>query len=81
MIVATGRSSRQVQGLADKLVDKLTEFGLKGVRTEGQRFGDWVVVDAGDIIVHLFRPEVREFYNIEKMWRSGALFDTVPHTA
>jgi ribosome-associated protein len=76
MIIATGRSSRQVSALADKLVDVLSKIGIKNVRVEGQRHGDWVVVDAGDIIVHLFRPEVREFYNIEKMWRAGALFET-----
>lgn len=75
MIVASGRSSRQVSALAEKLVERLSEAGHKGLRTEGMRSGDWVVVDAGDVIVHLFRPEVREFYNIEKMWRSA------PHLA
>lgn len=69
MIVATGRSNRQVIALADKISDSMTEAGYTRPRTEGMPHGDWVVVDAYDIIVHLFRPEVRDFYNIEKMWR------------
>ncbi len=80
MIVASGRSSRQVAALADKLVDHFAKIGIKNVRTEGQRQGDWVIVDAGDIIVHLFRPEVREFYNIEKMWRAMPLMGTQTET-
>ena len=74
MIVASGRSARQVGALADRLVDKLTENGYKNIRVEGQRQADWIVVDVGDVIVHLFRPEVRAFYNIEKMWRGAHLF-------
>lgn len=69
MIIASGSSSRQVTALADKLVDALAEKNVKDTRTEGLRNGDWVVVDAHDIIIHIFRPEVRSFYNIEKMWR------------
>ena len=69
MIVATGRSNRQVIGLADKISEQLKEAGYMIPRTEGLPHGDWVVVDAYDIIIHLFRPEVRDFYNIEKMWR------------
>jgi ribosome silencing factor RsfS/YbeB/iojap len=69
MIVATGQSNRQVIALADKVSEKLKEAGYLGPRVEGMPHGDWVIVDAYDIIVHLFRPEVREFYNIEKMWR------------
>ena len=56
--------------LVDKLSDRLKARGVKGITTEGKDQGNWVVVDTGDIIVHLFRPEVREFYNIEKMWSS-----------
>lgn len=78
MIVASGRSSRQVAALADKLVDRLAEVGIKNTRVEGARQGDWVVVDAGDVIVHIFRPEVREFYNIEKMWRAMPLMSGSP---
>ena len=69
MIVATGRSNRQVIALADKISDAMLEAGYTRPRSEGMPHGDWVVVDAYDIIVHLFRPEVRDFYNIEKMWR------------
>ena len=68
MIIANGRSSRQVVGLAGKIKEKLAEHGLKA-KTEGTAQGDWGVVDCIDIIVHLFRPEVREFYGIEKMWK------------
>ena len=69
MIFATGRSNRQVVALADKIADAMLEAGYSRPRAEGMPHGDWVVVDAYDVIVHLFRPEVREFYNIEKMWR------------
>lgn len=69
MIVASGTSSRQVASFSDKIAEKLkgTEFDV--LRTEGLPQADWVVVDCGDVIVHLFRPEVREFYAIEKMWQ------------
>lgn len=68
MIVASGTSSRHVHALADKLKHRLEMQGVKNLRIEGAAQSDWIVIDAGDIIVHLFRPEVREFYNIEKMW-------------
>ena len=70
MMVATGRSDRHVGAIADQVLQKLKEAGMTGVRIEGQQTCDWVVVDAGAIIVHVFRPEVREFYNIEKMWQA-----------
>lgn len=69
MIVASGRSTRQVAALASKIKEKLAFYNHRHVKTEGATQGDWVIVDAGDVIVHLFRPEVREFYRIEKMWR------------
>lgn len=69
MIVASGTSSRQVAAMAEKLQVRLKGLGLSDVRIEGKDQCNWVIVDAGDIIVHLFRPEVREFYNIEKMWQ------------
>ena len=72
MIIASGQSSRQIAGFAGKLKDKLQEYGMRA-RSEGEAQGDWVVIDAIDVIVHLFRPEVREFYNIEKMWRPEAI--------
>jgi len=68
MVIATGRSTRQVSAIAEKLADRLkTEFGLVA-KLEGRETGDWVLIDAGDVIVHVFRPEVREFYQLEKMW-------------
>ena len=68
MVIASGRSSRQVAAIAEHLADRLKqELGLI-VRMEGKELGDWVLIDAGDVIVHVFRPEVREFYQLEKMW-------------
>ena len=72
MVIATGRSKRHVSALADHLLRKLKESGEKNIRTEGQKTGDWVLVDAGDVVVHIFREEVREFYGIEKMWATEA---------
>lgn len=68
LIVASGRSSRHVAALADHVLRKLKDAGVKDVRVEGLPHADWVLVDAGDVVVHLFRPEVRTFYNIEKIW-------------
>jgi len=68
MVVASGRSTRQVSSISQKLVDTLkTDLGRLS-KVEGKDAGDWVLIDTGDIIVHVFRPEVREFYQIEKMW-------------
>ena len=75
LVVASGRSARHVGALADHIMRNLKEAGVKDVRVEGLPQGDWVLVDAGDIVVHLFRPEVRSFYNIEKIW-SGATPDS-----
>lgn len=71
MVVASGRSNRHVGAIADNVVEHLHKAGLRDVRVEGMRQCDWVLIDAGDVIVHIFRPEVREFYNLEKMWASG----------
>jgi ribosome-associated protein len=68
MVVASGRSQRHVGAIADNLVRKLKEAGFGKARVEGTPQCDWVLIDAGDVIVHIFRPEVREFYNLEKMW-------------
>jgi len=71
MIIASGRSSRQVASMAAKLAERIkAEFG-KPVRIEGLPTADWVLIDADDVIVHLFRPEVRSFYNLERMWAFG----------
>ena len=68
MVVASGRSQRHVGAVADHLIRKLKEKGFGRTRVEGLPHCDWVLIDAGDVIVHIFRPEVREFYNLEKMW-------------
>ncbi|GHG85189.1 ribosome silencing factor [Pseudodonghicola xiamenensis] len=68
MVIASGRSSRQIAAMAEHLQERLKkEFGVIA-KIEGQDIGDWVLLDTGDVIVHLFRPEVREFYQLEKMW-------------
>jgi ribosome-associated protein len=68
MVIASGRSTRQVGAMADHLMRKVKTDGFGTATTEGMPQNDWVLIDAGDVIVHLFRPEVRAFYNIEKMW-------------
>jgi ribosome-associated protein len=68
MVIASGRSDRHVSSIAQQVQQKLKETGLARVRVEGKDAGDWVLVDAGDVMIHVFRPEVREFYNLEKMW-------------
>nr|WP_233545031.1 ribosome silencing factor [Pseudooceanicola sediminis] len=68
MIVCSGRSSRQVSSIADKLSERLKHASGRTAKIEGKETGDWVLIDTGDIIVHVFRPEVREFYQLEKMW-------------
>ncbi len=69
MIIASGRSHRHVGAIADHLDKKLREIGVSQLRVEGLPHCDWVLVDAGDAMVHLFRPEVRSFYNLEKIWQ------------
>jgi ribosome-associated protein len=69
MIIASGRSSRQVSAISEKLVDNIKQDFGRPSKVEGKGAGDWVLIDAGDIIVHVFRPEVREFYQLEKMWQ------------
>lgn len=68
MVIASGRSTRQVAAMAQKLAERIKQAGLGKVRLEGLPAADWVVIDAGDVVVHLFRPEVRSFYNLERMW-------------
>jgi ribosome-associated protein len=68
MVIATGRSQRQVSALAERVLAAIRERGGRRATAEGMRQGDWVLIDAGDVIVHLFRPDVRGFYNLEKMW-------------
>jgi ribosome-associated protein len=68
MVVTSGRSQRHVSAVADHVIKDLKDGGGAHVRVEGMRQGDWVLIDAGDVIVHVFRPDVRAFYNLEKMW-------------
>ena len=71
MVIASGRSTRQVASMAAKLADKIKERFGRNVRIEGLPAADWVLIDADDVIVHIFRPEVRNFYNLERMWAFG----------
>lgn len=75
MVIASGRSTRQVAAMAQKLSERIKAATGNPVRMEGLPAADWVLVDAGDVVVHLFRPEVRSFYNLEKMWGMGAAGD------
>ncbi|WP_315900506.1 ribosome silencing factor [Maritimibacter alkaliphilus] len=68
MLICSGRSSRQVSAIAEKLVDRLKQEYGRLSKIEGKETGDWVLIDTGDVIIHVFRPEVREFYQLEKMW-------------
>ena len=72
MVVTSGRSQRHVGAVAEHVVKDLKAAGMTGIRVEGQRQADWVLIDAGDVIVHVFRPEVRAFYDLEKMWTGGS---------
>ena len=68
MVIATGTSNRHVQSTADKVVDVLRMHGVRSVGIEGGKIGDWVLIDFGDVIVHVMREETRDFYNLEKLW-------------
>ena len=72
MVIATGTSGRHIAALADHLAERLKADGIKGVVVEGKDQGDWVLIDSGDVLVHLFRPEVRDFYQLEKLWSASA---------
>ena len=79
MIVASGRSHRHVAAVADHLLKALKDAGFGNARVEGLAAADWVLIDSGDIIVHIFRPEVREFYNLEKMWSAERPSEPLAH--
>lgn len=72
MVICSGRSSRQVAAISEKLSDRIKEQFRLTAKMEGKETGDWVLIDTGDVIVHVFRPEVREFYQLEKMWLPGS---------
>ncbi|RRH74820.1 ribosome silencing factor [Falsigemmobacter faecalis] len=76
MVICSGRSSRQVAAIAEKLSERLKEQFRIFAKMEGKETADWVLVDSSDVIVHIFRPEVREFYQLEKMWMPGAAHTT-----
>jgi ribosome-associated protein len=77
MVIASGRSQRHVGAIAEQLRDALKDEGCQNLRVEGMPHCDWVLIDTGDIIVHIFRPEVREFYNLEKMWSADRPTDPI----
>ncbi len=79
MVVASGRSHRHVAAVAEHLLKALKDAGLGNARVEGLSGADWVLIDTGDVIVHIFRPEVREFYNLEKMWQAPDLEEETLH--
>lgn len=79
MVIASGRSNRHVAAVADHLLRRLKATGHGDAKVEGLTGADWVLIDAGDIIVHVFRPEVREFYNLEKMWQTPDLEEETVH--
>ncbi len=79
MVIASGRSDRHVGAIGEQIQRKLKEQGLGRARIEGLEACDWVLIDTGDIIVHVFRPEVREFYNLERMWSAERPADTQTH--
>lgn len=76
MVIASGRSDRHVGAIADQIGKRLKEIKYATVRIEGQPANDWVLIDVGDIVVHIFRPEVREFYNLEKMWTADPVSES-----
>lgn len=79
MVVASGRSSRHVTAICDQLLRDLKNTGLGGAKVEGLAQGDWVLIDTGDIIIHVFRPEIRDFYNLEKMWMAPEIDEDTVH--
>jgi ribosome-associated protein len=79
MVIASGRSNRHVAAITEQLEEKLTGDGYKDLKVEGLPHCDWVLIDAGDVIVHVFRPEVRSFYNLEKLWSADAPVDQAVH--
>ncbi len=79
MVVTSGRSNRHVGAVGDRVLEDLRRAGVRDLRVEGMPNCDWVLIDAGDVVVHVFRPEVRAFYNLEKMWAAGSATTGLGH--
>ncbi len=79
MVIASGRSNRHVAAVSDQIISALKDAGLGAPKVEGLEGADWVLIDAGDVIVHVFRPEVRTFYNLEKMWTAPDIGESTRH--
>lgn len=77
MVIASGRSQRHVGAIADQLLDAVKQAGYRDIRVEGLPACDWVLIDSGDVVIHVFRPEVRSFYNLEKLWSADAPLESV----
>lgn len=78
MVIATGTSNRHVQSSADKVVETLRGHGVRPVGIEGKQLGDWVLIDVGDVVVHIMREQTRDFYNLEKLWSDATRIETGP---
>ena len=76
MVIATGTSNRHVQSTAEKVVVMLREHGVRPVGTEGEKIGDWVLIDFGDVVAHIMREQTRDFYNLEKLWSDAKHIET-----
>ncbi len=75
MVIASGTSTRHVQSVADKLIDSLRDHGVRPIGVEGKTIGEWVLIDFGDAVVHVMRPQTRDFYNLEKLWSDAMSVD------
>lgn len=75
MMIVSGTSTRHVQSVADKVIDQMRGHGVRAIGVEGEKIGEWVLIDFGEIVVHVMRPQTRDFYNLEKLWSDGKHVD------